>query len=151
MTMNKTHLLALGATFSIVVKFALVPAPAVAQEAEREQAREQRGQERQEIEEIVVEAPTVVRRTVRRGRNVYELTELSRQVSYADLDLTRTADVSALEGRIDEAANQVCEELADMFPPLDRPERRCITDAVADAREQLQAAIDAATTDVASR
>lgn len=93
------------------------------------------------VEEIVIEAPTVVRRTVMLGRESYELTEFMREVEYSDLDLTKTRDVTKLEERIQATAEAVCQELADMFPPLDRPEPSCIRNAVASAREQMDAVV----------
>ena len=98
------------------------------------------------MEEIVVEAPAVVRRTVTIGigRDRYEVTELRRPVSYADLDLTLVSDVTELEGRINAAAREVCEELADMFPRITSPEPSCIRNAVDSATEEMQEAIAAA-------
>ena len=107
--------------------------PAIAQQAAEEV-----------IEEIVVEAPAVVTRRVRIGREQYEIWESRRSVSYADLDLKLQKDVAELEARIDAAAREVCEELADMFPQLRRPEPGCIRDAVNSTKEEMQEAIAAA-------
>jgi UrcA family protein len=111
--------------------------PAIAQQAAEEV-----------IEEIVVQAP-IVRRQVGRtaiGAKI-EVIELSRRVSYADLDLNRPADVTELKTRIETTAKESCEQLSDMFPsnPSDRNElRRCTNQAVDGAEEQVQAAIAAA-------
>jgi UrcA family protein len=74
----------------------------------------------------------------------YEVTEVRRSISYADLDLTLQADVVELQGRIDAAAKEVCEELADMFPEIRGPEPSCIRDAIESAKEEMQKAIAAA-------
>lgn len=121
-------LLALAAT-ALVFK----TDPAIAQQAAEEV-----------IEEIVVQAPAVVTRRVRVGRQQYEIWESRRSVSYADLDLKLQKDVAELEARIDATAREVCEELADMFPQLRRPEPGCIRDAVNSTKEEMQEAIAAA-------
>ena len=100
------------------------------------------------IEEIVVQAP-IVRRQVGRtaiGAKI-EVIELRRRVSYADLDLSKDADVTALKARIETTAKESCEQLSDMFPlnPSDRAEiRRCTNQAVDGTEEEVQAAIAAA-------
>ena len=45
-----------------------------------------------------------------------EVIELTRSVSYADLDLLREADVAVLEMRVESAAKMSCEELANKYP-----------------------------------
>ena len=100
------------------------------------------------MEEIVVEAP-IVRRQVGRsaaGAKI-EVIELRRRLSYADLDLSKYADVTELKTRIDTTAKESCEQLSEMFPlsPSDRGEiHRCTNQAVNGAEEQVQAAIAAA-------
>lgn len=107
------------------------------------------GEEADVIEEIVVVRAPIERRTVEPagpGRPKTEVIELSRQVSFADLDLTRHADVVTLEQRIERTAEQACERLNEMFP-VTREDRqgtaRCVKEAVAMAETQLQAAIEA--------
>jgi UrcA family protein len=101
-----------------------------------------------EIEEIVVGAP-IVRRQVERttsGAKV-ETIELRRRVGYANLDLSKYADVTELKRRIETTAKESCKQLSDMFPsdPSDRSEiRRCANKAVDGTEEQVQAAIAAA-------
>ena len=100
------------------------------------------------IEEIVVQAP-IVRRQVGRtaiGAKI-EVIELRRRVSYADLDLSKDADVTALKARIETTAKESCEKLSDMFPfdPSDRREiQSCTNQAVDGTEKQVQAAIAAA-------
>ena len=113
------------------------PDPAIAQQAAEEI-----------MEEIVVEAP-IVRRQVGRtaiGAKI-EVIELKRRVGYADLDLSKDADVAKLKARIKTTAKESCEQLSDMFPldPSDRREIQSCTDQAVDgAEEQVQAAIAAA-------
>lgn len=107
-------------------------------------------QSTESLEEIVIlEAPVEVRypdanRSVGSPR---EAVELRRRVSYADLDLTRSADVNELEDRIDVTAEETCERLAEMFSPyMDSGETRtCVRRAVAGASDQLENAIAMAT------
>ena len=102
----------------------------------------------EEVDEIVVEVP-IVRRQVERttsGAKV-EVIELRRRVSYADLNLSKYADVTELKTRIETTAKESCEELSDMYPldPSDRGEiRRCTNQAVDGTEEQVHAAIAAA-------
>lgn len=102
------------------------------------------------IEEIVVVRAPIERRTVETsgpGRPETEIIELSRQVSFADLDLTRHMDVEQLRGRIRETAERACERLNEMFPVTREGVQgtaRCVKRAVADAEKQLEAAIEAA-------
>lgn len=102
----------------------------------------------EEVDEIVVEVP-MVRRQVERttsGAKV-EAIELRRGVSYADLDLSKYADVTELKTRIETTAKESCVELSDMFPTdrWDRGEiRRCTNQAVDGTEEQVHAAIAAA-------
>jgi len=103
----------------------------------------------EEMEEIVVEAP-IVRRQVGRstiGAKI-EVIELRRRLSFADLDLSKNADVTELKTRIETTAKESCEKLDDMFP-LAEPSgvqgiRSCTDKAVAGTVEQVQAAIAAA-------
>jgi len=117
--------------------FVIKTDPAIAQQATEEI-----------LEEIVVGAP-IVRRQVGRtaiGAEI-EVIELRRRVSYADLDLSKDADVTALKARIETTAKESCEQLSDMFP-LDQSERReiqsCTNQAVDSTEEKVQAAIAAA-------
>lgn len=101
------------------------------------------------VEEIVVIEAPIERRRV--GRSAIgapiEIIELRRRVSFADLDLSKHADVTELETRIDNTAKESCEQLSDMFRtdlPSKEDVRRCTDQAVDGTKEQLQAAIAAA-------
>ena len=99
----------------------------------------------EEMEEIVVEAP-FVRREVGQtaiGAKI-EVIELRRRVSYADLDLSKYADVNELKTRIKTTAKESCEKLDDMVPGSGEEIQSCTDKAVAGAEEQLQVAIAAA-------
>jgi UrcA family protein len=102
----------------------------------------------EKVDEIVVEAP-IARRQVERTTSSAkaEVIELRRRVSYADLDLSKYADVTELNTRIETTAKEFCEQLSDMFPfnGADRGEiSSCTNQAVDGAEEQVQAAIAAA-------
>jgi UrcA family protein len=45
-----------------------------------------------------------------------ELVSLTREVGYADLDLSTPAGVAALKGRVQDMAKEACSELDHMFP-----------------------------------
>ena len=103
----------------------------------------------EEMEEIVVQAP-VERQNVgvasTTGARI-ELIELRRRVYFADLDLSKNADVAELKTRITTTAKESCKQLSDMFPldTSDRHEiRQCTDKAVDGTEEQVQAAIAAA-------
>lgn len=124
-------LLALAAT-GLVIK----TDPAIAQQAA------------EDIEKIVVEAPMVRRQAGQTNIGAkIEVIELRRRVSYADLDLSKYADVTELKTRIETTAKDSCEQLSEMFP-FDRSDNReisrCINQAVDGTEEQVQAAIAAA-------
>ena len=125
-----TAILALAAT-GLVFK----TGPAVAQQAN------------EVMEEIVVEAPISARQVGRSsttGARI-ELIELKRRVSYADLDLSKHADVIELETRVETIAKESCEKLSAMYPLDSATEgRRCVKKAINSAEEQVQAAIVAA-------
>ncbi len=131
-------LLAIAAT-GLVIK----TNPAIAQQAHDNQTSEV-------IEEVIkLEAP-ILRRTVVGRTNIgakIEDIELSRRVSYADLDLSKQAHVTKLKTRIKTTAKESCQELSDMsrFDPSDKREiQRCTNYGVDGTEEQVQAAIAAA-------
>ena len=104
--------------------------PAVAQQSEEEI-----------VEEIVVEAP-IVRREA--GR-----VEMTRRVSFADLDLRKRADVTELETRIETMAKDICLKLDEMFPLGRRAThggeiQQCTRKAIKSTEEQVEAAITVA-------
>lgn len=95
---------------------------------------------------IVVEAPLKVSHESRVKSPVMrtETVELSREVGFSDLDLTKHADVMELRGRVEAMAEQSCKQLEELFP-LPRSDeaalRRCVERAVASAQDALDAAI----------
>ena len=124
-----TAILALAAT-GLVFK----TGPAVAQQAN------------EVMEEVVVEAPITVRQVGRTNFGAkIELIELKRRVNYADLDLSKHADVIELETRVETISKESCEKLSAMYPLDSATERwRCIKKTINSAEEQVQAAIVAA-------
>jgi UrcA family protein len=96
--------------------------------------------------EITVTAPRTVTKQVveRTATGNIELITLQRRVSYADLDLTRHADVVQLEARVNDVAKEACEDPAKTYALSDPKTPDCVRAAVADARPQLNAAIAAA-------
>jgi UrcA family protein len=73
--------------------------------------------------------------------------QAERAVSYANLDLSKTADAAKLKERVKAAAKDVCKEL-DTVAPLDvsdDDDTTCVRDATAGAMGQVKAAIAAAT------
>ncbi|WP_405240065.1 UrcA family protein [Lentisalinibacter orientalis] len=128
---------------------ALLPAAAVLATGAVVTPAHAQGDETEVIEEIVVVRAPIERRTVEPagpGQPKTEVIELSRQVSFADLDLTRHKDVEQLRGRIQETAERACERLNQMFPVTRdgvQGTARCVKRAVADAEKQLETAIEA--------
>ena len=126
---------------------ALLPAAAVLATGAGVAPAYAQGDEGDVIEEIVVVRAPIERRTIDTagpGRPQTEVIELSRQVSFADLDLARHKDVEQLRGRIQKTAEQACERLNQMFPVTREGVQgtaRCVKRAVADAEKQLEAAI----------
>ena len=98
-------------------------------------------------EEITVDGPFVVReQTTKRGLSG-EMAEktltVSQNVSYADLDLSKPADVEKLRGRVNTAAVDSCKELVRRFPssiyiPVG-DDRRCAKDAAGRAMARVDA------------
>ena len=95
------------------------------------------------IEEVVVEAPIAVRQVGRTNIGAkIELIGIERRVTYADLDLSKHADVIELETRVEAISKETCKNL---FPlDLATERRRCIDKAINGAEEQVHAAIVAA-------
>jgi len=137
--MKKTFLASCATCISLAAAgFAMNIGVAVAKET---------GDQAEEI--VVVGAPIQRNRKVERGTygNDVEVIELMRQVSYADLDLTKYADVKEIESRIEATARESCEQLSEMFR-LDMPKKEevanCTKTAVMEAKEKLRVAIAAA-------
>ena len=95
-----------------------------------------------ELDTVTVVAPRITYHVKREGGSAVpkEITvaEKKAQVSYSDLDLTRTVDLYALEDRIAKAAAQVCNELAQEFPDGEPSTAVCTRRATDDAMAQLR-------------
>jgi len=74
----------------------------------------------------------------------HAVASLTRQVSYADLDLVSYAGVQELEARIDNTANAICEKLDGLYGRSPDEKEACVRDAVKDAMKQAKVAITAA-------
>jgi UrcA family protein len=99
------------------------------------------------IDEIIVKAPVVQHQVDRTANGIkIDVIEVTAAVSFADLDLSKNADVQELMARIKDSANESCEELSEMFPlDMDRSAiQDCAIETSADTQRQLRAAIDAA-------
>ena len=136
--MKKTFLVYF-ATF-LAMGLVIQTGPAVAQQANEEPE-----------EVVVVGAP--IERHFEGGRSAIgaeiEIIELTRQVSYADLDLSKYADVGVMEQRIETIAKESCIQLNDMFRLEDPASHRsaishCTKIAVNGAKEELHLAIASA-------
>ena len=62
-------------------------------------------------------------------------------VSYADLDLRRSADVDVLNARVDRAAGRLCDTDDLSIISVERAEQRCAREAIAGAQPQIQRAL----------
>jgi len=100
--------------------------------------------EPQSLDTITVVAPRITY-TIRRDRSSgsavpqrIEVAEKTALVSYADLDLARTADLYTLESRVDEAAARVCGELAQQFPEGEPSTAVCARRAADDAMAHVR-------------
>lgn len=98
----------------------------------------------QAMEVVTVEAmrEIVVGRTAR-GATIRELSIRSR-VSYADLDLTKPADVTTLEKRVKETAQSTCREIKVDVPAEGSSVESCEKAAIDDAMQQIAKAVEAA-------
>jgi len=102
----------------------------------------------QEVSEITVVAPRPVTRVVGRTSSgvPVELVTLTRHVSYADLDLAKSADAAALEARVNDTAKEACKQLDTLYP-LRSSDPECFKKAVDGAMVQVKAAVAAAIAD----
>ena len=95
-----------------------------------------------ELEKITVVAPRITYKVRReRGSAVpQEITvaEKSAVVEFADLDLTRSADLFTLEDRVNDAATKVCNELAEQFPEGEPSSMVCARRASDDAMARVR-------------
>jgi UrcA family protein len=97
------------------------------------------------MKQITVTAPRTVTKTV--GYSLIgapiELTKVTSQVRYGDLNLSSYEDAMALKHRITDTAKSLCHEL-DTLHPFNPPGRDCVEDATAPAMKQADKAIAAA-------
>jgi UrcA family protein len=96
--------------------------------------------------EITVIAPRLIRREVGRtaSGSANEQVSLTRHVSYADLDLSRPADVQKLEKRVNDMAKVACDQLAALYPFAAPNTPDCVRQALSGAMQQVRTAVDAA-------
>lgn len=96
----------------------------------------------QATEEITVTAPRIIEKSVGHTPSGIPIREISisYQLSYADLDLTKTAGVSELERRIDTMAKEACGAL-DNLKPLGPKDSHCVAKAIESAADQKKQAI----------
>ena len=71
------------------------------------------------------------------------MAQISRRVSIAGLDLSKSSDAAELHNRIDETAQLVCRRLGELYPEASpareaNEEASCVRDAVGDAMEQVK-------------
>ena len=102
----------------------------------------QKNTQPQELETITVVAPRITYQVKREGGSVIPkevtIAKKTAVVSYADLNLSRTADLYTLEDRIDKAAAQVCQELAQELPDGEPNVTVCTRRAADDAMAYLR-------------
>ena len=100
----------------------------------------------QPSEEITITAPRVVHEMVGRSPSTgapIERVSLSRQVSYAGLDLRKQADLTVFEKRVSDTAREACKQLDSLYPLLP-PDKECLANTTANGMEQARQAIAAA-------
>ena len=89
-------------------------------------------------EVVTVTAPRVVHQTVGRS-NIgapIEVTSISREVKFADSDLSTESGTAAIKERIGDIARDMCEELDKMYP-LEQRDTSCARNATNDAMKQV--------------
>ena len=95
-----------------------------------------------DLNTVTVVAPRITYKIKREGGSAIPreitLAEKTALVTFGDLDLTRTADLYTLEGRVGAAAARVCEELAQDFPDGEPSTSVCTRRATDDAMAQLR-------------
>lgn len=101
------------------------------------------------IEKIIIRAPyeRIKVQSSTSSQFKTEIMELKRLVNIEDLDLTKYADVTELNSRIESVAKESCQKLSDMSP-MNRSDpaemHRCKINAIASAKKQTEQAIAAA-------
>ncbi len=83
------------------------------------------------------------------GRSAYgtpiEEVTLTRRVSYADLDLSKTAGAAELEKRVNQTAKDACKELDARYPFEPKAADECMRSATKKAMDQVHAVVTKAT------
>lgn len=119
---------------ALLVALASAPTPALAQDEDQDRM------EATELEAITVVAPRITRQRQRGGKMQVSSAEQTAEVEFDDLDLNRTADLFALEDRVEQAADRVCKELADLYPDGEPSTEVCIRRATDDAMAEVRSA-----------
>lgn len=143
--MKSNRYFAYLATFAALALtgFFIDSGPVVAQEVHGDQTGDA-------IEEVVKVEVQVERHRVKSKPGSFittEIVELRKHVEFADLDLSKQADVKELERRIETTAKEACEELDEIkpFPAWTRVDvRRCVEEAIADTDAELETVVAAA-------
>jgi UrcA family protein len=93
--------------------------------------------------EVTVAVPRVVKSDAGRPGAPYDVT-LTGHVSYADLDLAKTADAAALEQRVRDKALAICEQIGKDYPAATPSRAECAKLAADRAMVQVRKAIGVA-------
>ena len=142
--MNKSRFFIYCAAFTVLVLavFVINTDLAIAQQANDDQ-------DRAVIEEIVKIEAKIDRNLVgppnASGART-EIFEIRQEVSFADLDLRKVADVTELQRRIENTAKELCETLRERYPLLmsggaEIP--RCIREAIKSTDDDLETVVSA--------
>lgn len=98
-------------------------------------------------ETITVTAPRITVEPGTPGVSKVITAEKSALVAFSDLDLSRTADLQALEDRVRDAAGGICRDLSGEMPFGQPSTSVCIRRAVDDAMQQVRFATQLALVD----
>ena len=96
----------------------------------------------QGMPEVTVDVMRVVKSATARPGAPYDVI-LKGHVSYADLDLSKPADVATLERRINEEALAICDRIGTDYPESTPKTADCAKDATARAMAQVKKAVAA--------
>ncbi len=99
-----------------------------------------------ELPTITIGAGVTIKSVVGRtssGLPIEEVT-ITHRVSYADLDLTKTAGAAELKRRVQETARAACKQLDELYPLEAKNARECARMAIAKASPQVENAINGA-------
>ena len=94
--------------------------------------------------EIVVTSPRVEVKETRIPMGLSSRVTMSYTVGFADLNLSTESGRGELEGRVNEAATEICLALSERYGESRAQTERCTKQAVDDAMSQVRAAIEAA-------